>query len=105
MSTTPNTPDVNGVLLRPARADDNPDLARLAELDGARPLPGPALVAEENGAVVAAVCLTTGRAVADPFVRSLHLVELLRRHAAGLDAPADPPRRRRLLPRLALRAG
>ena len=58
------------------------DLIRLAALDGARPLPGPALVAEENGAIVAALCLSTGRAVADPFVPSLHLVELLRRHAA-----------------------
>jgi hypothetical protein len=102
----PQTPRrLDGVLLRPARADDGSDLVRLAALDSALPLAGPALIAEENGAIVAALCLSTGRAVADPFVPSLHLVELLRRHAAGRHAPAAVPRGRRLLPRLALRAG
>jgi hypothetical protein len=78
----PISPRLDGVLLRRARADDHHDLVRLAELDDARPLTGPALIAEENGAIVAALCLSTGRAVADPFVPSLHLVELLRQHAA-----------------------
>ncbi len=77
----PTTPSVDGVLLRRARADDYADLGRLADLDSAHPLPGPALVAEENGAIVAALCLSSGRAIADPFVPSLHLVELLRRLA------------------------
>jgi hypothetical protein len=35
-------------------------------------------VAEQGGALAAALCLSTGRAVADPFVRSAQLVELLR---------------------------
>jgi hypothetical protein len=103
---TPHTashPD--GVLLRAARTEDEADLVRLAALDTARPLAGPALVAEQNGALVAALCLATGRAVADPFVSSSHLVELLRRHAARRPAPTAAPRGRRLLPRLALRAG
>jgi hypothetical protein len=103
MPTPPNALGLDGVLLRSARADD--DLIRLAALDGARPLAGPALVAEYNGAIVAALCLSTGRAVADPFVPSLHLVELLRQHAARRQAPAAVPRDRRLLSRLALRAG
>jgi hypothetical protein len=90
------------VLLRTARSDDEPDLVRLAALEGVRPLAGPALVAEENGAIVAALCLSTGRAVSDPFVASLHVVELLRQHAATRTAPPAPPRSRRLLPRLAL---
>ena len=76
MPTTPPRP--NGVLLRTASADDDDDLLRLAALEGAPALAGPALIAEENGAIVAALCLSSGRAVADPFVRSLHLVELLR---------------------------
>jgi hypothetical protein len=103
----PNTSPRDGaVVLRAARADDEADLARLAALDSALPLAGPAFVAEENGAIVAALCLSTGRTVADPFVPSLHLVELLRRHAAGRDGPAAAARRgRRLLPRLALRLG
>jgi hypothetical protein len=103
MPNPPPSPRLDGVLLRAARADDDADLIRLAALDSARPLDGPALVAEENGAIVAALCLSTGRAVADPFVPSLHLVELLRHHAARLRAPSPAPRRRRLLPRLALR--
>jgi hypothetical protein len=87
----------DGVVLRPSRPEDDADLSRLAALDSARPLPGPALVAEANGALVAALCLSTGRAVADPFVPALHLVDLLRRHQAA--APTAP---RRLLPRLAM---
>jgi hypothetical protein len=72
-------PHLDDVLLRTARADDEADLVRLAALDSARPLPGPALVAEADGTIVAALCLTTGRAVADPFTCSLHLVAFLRR--------------------------
>jgi hypothetical protein len=81
MSTRLQAPRLDGVLLRVARADDARDLARLAELEDAAPLAGPALIAEENGAVAAALCLSTGRAVADPFLPSLHLVRLLRQHA------------------------
>jgi hypothetical protein len=104
VSAPATPPRLDGVLLRTARADDDVDLLRLAALDGARPLAGPALIAEENGVVVAALCLSTGRAVADPFVPSLHLVELLRQQAARRQAPADAPRGHRLF-RLALRAG
>jgi hypothetical protein len=95
MSTLPND-----VVLRLARAEDDADLARLAALDSARPLPGPVLVAEEDGAMVAALCLSTGRAVADPFRPSSHAVALLRRHAARRQTRAAP----RLLPRLVARA-
>jgi hypothetical protein len=83
------SPRVDGVLLRTARPDDDADLIRLAALDGASPLPGPTLIAEENGAIVAALCLSTGSTVADPFAPSLHLVELLRHHAARSQAPAS----------------
>jgi hypothetical protein len=98
MTTPPTSPHVHGVLLRKTRAADDVALVRLAALDSARPLKRPALVAEENGAIVAALCLSTGRAVADPFVPSLHLVELLRRHAGRRQAPSAAPRGRRLLP-------
>jgi hypothetical protein len=105
MPTPPTPPRLDGVLLRTARADDDADLIRLAQLDSARPLTGPALVAEENGEIVAALCLSSGRAVANPFVPSLHLVELLRQHAARGQALAPARRGRRLRSRLALRAG
>jgi hypothetical protein len=100
---SPLHPD--GVVLRTARADDDANLVRLAALDSAQPLAGPALVAEENGAIVAALSVSTGRAIADPFVPSEHLVELLRRHTARRQAPAAAPRGRRLLARLALPNG
>jgi hypothetical protein len=90
---------LDGVLLRSASADDDADLICLAALDSGTPLPGPVLVAEQSGAIVAALCLSTGRAIADPFVPSLHLVELLERVAAGRRPPA-PARRG---PRLQLR--
>jgi hypothetical protein len=96
--------DPGGVLLRPARPADDDALVRLAALDSARSLTGPALVATQNGALVAALCLSTGRAVGDPFVPSAHLVELLRQAAPRFRPPAAR-RRRRLLPRLALRLG
>jgi hypothetical protein len=103
---TPHTSlHLDGVLLRTARADDDTDLVRLAELEGARPLAGPALVAEENGAILAALCVSTGRTVADPFLPSQHLVELLRHHAARGQTPSAAPRRGRLLPRRPPRAG
>jgi hypothetical protein len=104
MPVPPAPPHPDGVLLRTARADDDADLIRLAALDSAPPMARPALVAEQGATIVAALCLTTGRAIADPFVPSLHLVELLRRHAASRHASTVVPRRRRLLPRFALRA-
>jgi hypothetical protein len=97
-------PHSGAVSLRPARPEDDEALVLLAALDSARPLTGPALVATENGAIVAALCLSTGRAVADPFLPTAHLVELLRQ-AARRFQPAAARRGRRLLPRLALRPG
>jgi hypothetical protein len=97
-----SAPSFDDVLLRTAGADDDADLIRLAALDSAPPLAGPALVAEVNGAVVAALCLTTGRAIADPFTLSLHLIDLLRRVHAARPAPADAPYARRLLHQPAL---
>jgi hypothetical protein len=102
MSNLPSPPRLDGVLLRTARADDAGDLVRLAALDSSHPLPGPALVAEENEAIVAALCLSSGRAVADPFVPSVHLVRLLRQHAARRQDPAVGRRVRWVLPRLGL---
>jgi hypothetical protein len=90
---------------RPADADA---LAILAGLDSARPLTGRSVVAEVDGRVVAAVSLHDGRVVADPFVRTADVVEVLRLHTAGGRQAAARPRRglprlappRRLTPRL-----
>lgn len=69
------------ITIRPAYADDRAELARLAQLDGAQQAPGtPVLVAEVEGVIHAALG-GDGAVIADPFVRTAALVELLRAHA------------------------
>src|SRR5688500_5129672 len=73
------------VWVRLARRDDAAALKDLAELES-QPLPaGPALVAEVDGQVLAALPLRNGRALADPFRRTADLVALLQLRAAQLD--------------------
>jgi hypothetical protein len=48
----------------------------------------PLLVAEADGAVVAAVSRLTGEVISDPFVATEDVVALLRLRAAQLDAAA-----------------
>jgi hypothetical protein len=81
--------------LRPAGPGDEDALRELAGLDSARPLTGPALVADAGGRLVAAVSLADGRAVADPFLPSADAVALLRLRARQ-DARREPRRRRAL---------
>src|SRR3954447_27052925 len=105
MTSSSPTLVAHGVLLRAAGPGDARDLDRLARLDSSTPLRGDVLVAEEDGVVRAALSLAGGRAVADPFVPTGHVLALLREHAALRRAPAPAVRGRRLLPRLAYRAG
>lgn len=62
--------------LRWATTDDRTALEQLAILDGAMPLHGPILVAEIGGIIAAAVGLD-GRAIADPFVPTRDVIDLL----------------------------
>ena len=57
---------------------DADGLRELAELDSARPMEGPVLLAELNSRPVAAISLDGRRAIADPFVRTRELIDLLR---------------------------
>jgi hypothetical protein len=69
------------VLLRLAEPRDAAALERIARLDS-RPLPpGPHLVAERRGEIVAALSLADHEVVADPFQRTAELAQLLRCHA------------------------
>jgi hypothetical protein len=52
-------------------------LRRLAQLDSAAPLSGRVLLAELDGAPLAALSLETGAATADPFQPSADAVRLL----------------------------
>jgi hypothetical protein len=96
------------VLLRPAYAtnDDERSLHRLATLDSAPAAPAaPLLLAEVDGELRAALSLSEGTTVADPFYPSAELVALLRAHAdqagARVLSPRGRRRRRRLAPSLA----
>jgi hypothetical protein len=70
------------VLIRRASAADEPSIARLAALDE-RELPrGERLIGELEGRIVAALEVCSGRAIADPFVPTSGIVELLGLRAA-----------------------
>ena len=74
------------IAFRPATADDDRVLRDLSELDSHRPLSRPAVLAVVDGAPVAAVSLSSGEIVADPFTRTEDVVALLRHRVAALAA-------------------
>ena len=81
------------LVLRIATTDDEPQLHYLAELDSALPFTGAALVAELDDRLVAGVSLSTGREVADPFVPTREILELMRVRARQLKPRLAPPGR------------
>ncbi len=92
------TPFWGAVVIRVATARDALALERLAELECARPPGGDALLAELRGELVAALPLDGGAPMANPFVPTADVVELLRVRARQL-RPPRPARRRRILGR------
>jgi hypothetical protein len=79
-------PSQAAVTLRLALPSDLEDLRRLAQLDSQLLPEGPHLVAEREGRIDAALSLSCGALIADPFRRTAELSELLRRHAGAIDA-------------------
>ena len=75
---------MQNVTVRPSTPADETRLARLAALDSAMPLHGPALVADADSRLLAALALGSGRAIADPFEPTAELVELLDLHREQL---------------------
>jgi hypothetical protein len=59
------------------RPTDRAALGYLADLDSREPLEGEVLGAELDGALVAAISLTTGDVIADPFTRTDQIRSLL----------------------------
>jgi hypothetical protein len=86
----------DGLTVRAATLRDGEAVRVLAALEGVGMPKGPVLVAEVGHEVVAALPLQGGRALADPFRPSAHLVELLQLRAKQLHAQSRTPR----LPRL-----
>jgi hypothetical protein len=96
----------DSITIRPAYADDERALRRLATLDSAQLPAMPLLIAEVDGEPRAALSLRDGTSIANPFFPTVHLVDLLALHAAAT-GPRHPrgssPRVagfRRLVPRL-----
>ena len=92
------------IALRTATDRDAAILEKLAALDSAPPLHAPAVVALVDGRPVAAASLSDARVVADPFVPTADVVELLQARVAATasSAAASRPRRSRR-PRLGAR--
>ena len=85
-----------GIELRLCRVADDPELEELALL-AERPLAiGRFIVAVVDDRLVAALPLTGGHVLTDPFVRTAHLLPLLELRAAQLREPVG---RRGVLPR------
>jgi hypothetical protein len=94
---------MDAVTLRLTNAADGRALQRLAELESRWfPPPGPHLVAVTEGRVDAAISLSTGEVIADPFRRTAELGDLLRLHAKTRRVARDDRRARRARPRPAL---
>jgi hypothetical protein len=71
-------PTPRPLVIRFATDEDEHAVVRLAALDSARVPRGLLVLAEELGELRAALSLTDGRAIADPFRRTAHLVDALR---------------------------
>jgi len=89
------TSTTDTITIRAAAPGDAATLRRLAALDSADALAGPALLAEVGGTAAAAIALGDGAVVADPFRLTTDLVELLRLRRARLAGSERPTRRGR----------
>jgi hypothetical protein len=86
-------PDVD-IAIREALPTDLRELMHLAELDS-RPMPvGHVLVAKVDGKLRAALSVDSGELVADPFVATAELEQLLRLRADQLHKEGRTPYRR-----------
>jgi hypothetical protein len=74
------------ITVRRSVVADRRELERLAALDSARPPTGPALVAEADSRMLAALPLGSGRPIADPFEPTSAVVALLQMRAEQIAA-------------------
>ena len=75
--------------IRRAGPEDEQTLHALAIIDSALPLTGDVVVAQHDGAVIAAISLEDGQVIADPFRPTADTVEILRL-CARLERQARP---------------
>ena len=81
----------NAHVIRLATEEDVRALWQLAQLDSQRPLSGNIIIGEIDGTPAAAVSLTDGRMVSDPFRATGQLTQSLRMRASALNAVAKTP--------------
>ena len=86
------------ITIRTAYPDDASALRRLAELDSSAVPREPLIVAEVDGEIQVAVSMSDLSAIADPFVPTAHVVNLVRGHIRR--TVSTPASRRRLLAKL-----
>lgn len=91
-ATDPRQPYFSPVVIRLATAGDRRALERLAQLDSAFLPDGEIMMGELHGRPVVAVGLTDGTVVADPFMPTTEIAELvsLRARQLGPVTPGDP---------------
>ncbi len=75
---------IGAVALRRATFADRVAVSRLAQLDDTDAPQGDLLLAELDGRLVAALPMAGGQAIADPFVRTQEIVELMNVRASAL---------------------
>jgi hypothetical protein len=100
MYDTERSITMQNVTVRRSASADESSLARLAALDSASPPRGPALVAESDSRMLAALPLGAGRPIADPFEPTAELVALLelrRTQIESADGASGRPSRLRAL--------
>ncbi|HET6505241.1 MAG TPA: hypothetical protein VFG42_00510 [Baekduia sp.] len=100
------TPDISPITIRRATEDDDKALDRLARLDSRRLPAGPHLLALADDVPVAAISLSSGLTVANPFATTDSVVALLHEraeHLLGRPPAAPPARHRGLRPLQAMR--
>jgi hypothetical protein len=92
--TSTSTPDPFGsITIRTAQPGDQDALRRVAQRDS-RALPdGELLIAVDDGEVRAAIALSDGVVIADPFHRTNELVRMLTLRRGQLARESRPPRR------------
>src|SRR4051794_1296218 len=72
------------IVLQQATAEQDAALREISQLDSARTVNRPALMAIVDGRLIAAASLRDGRIVADPFAETEAAVKLLRLRTAAL---------------------
>jgi hypothetical protein len=93
----PPAPTDGSITIRSARPGDLPALRRLADLDGADGIPAaPLLLAEVDDELRVALSASDGAVIADPFVATSPLVQLLETHARSARGRRVPRLARRL---------